>query len=328
MSLENPSNEVNASNTGSSSASQQRESANPEVLRGTTPTNPPPPPNGRTVTHKKHRDWHDCAMLTVEAIGVVFLIAYTTFAALQWLQIRWTNRLTREALNGSNTSLQQTLGKMQDQINQMSRLADNAGTQADRTKDLAVASKQAADAATSTANTASEALIRSARPWMGVDSIKFLNTPTMNNLGGGDAHVIEVNAETVVKNYGPSPALAMRVFAQPYAPTVGQIAKEQNRKFKENSDKMCSLADVRSNGREAQQWGDSIFPGERFVVTTYGGGFVERDIPEGSGFLWVGCISYKDQFSSKLHHTRFCFIGTMGKIGAQLNNCQMNTGVD
>jgi hypothetical protein len=59
------------------------------------------------------------------------LIVYTVFSVLQWAQIRWTNRLTREALNGSDSALKQTLEKLQSQINQMSRLADNAGKQAD-----------------------------------------------------------------------------------------------------------------------------------------------------------------------------------------------------
>jgi hypothetical protein len=129
------------------------------------PLQPPPAPPANPPPDNKPNQRRENTKLGLEIIGLAVLIAYTIFSGLQWLQIRWTNRLTREALNGSNVSLQQTLQKMQNQIDQMSRLADNAGRQADRAKDLAdrahdqaVATKQAADAATSAAATAKDTL--------------------------------------------------------------------------------------------------------------------------------------------------------------------------
>jgi len=44
------------------------------------------------------------------------LIIYTIFSVLQWAQIRWTNRLTREALNGSDKALAQTIERLDRQI--------------------------------------------------------------------------------------------------------------------------------------------------------------------------------------------------------------------
>lgn len=170
------------------------------------PLQPPPAPPANPPPDNKPSQRRENTKLGLEIIGLAVLIAYTIFSGLQWLQIRWTNRLTREALNGSNVSLQQTLQKMQNQIDQMSRLADNAGRQADRTKDLAdrahdqaVATKQAADAATSAATTAKASLHVSERAYvingaMSVDIDKGLVHLPISNTG----HIPSGVAVTVV----------------------------------------------------------------------------------------------------------------------------------
>ena len=48
----------------------------------------------------------------------------------QLREMRHTNELTQQALNGSDITLSQTLEKMQGQITQMSRVADQAAVQA------------------------------------------------------------------------------------------------------------------------------------------------------------------------------------------------------
>ena len=134
---------------------------------------PPPAPCTHNPPKKNNYGWRENTKLGLEIFGLLILIVYTVFSGLQWVQIRWTNRLTREALDGNNEQLQQTLSKMQGQINQMSRLADNAGRQADKTKDLADratdqarANQQAANAATSAADTAKDAFRTSERAYV------------------------------------------------------------------------------------------------------------------------------------------------------------------
>lgn len=80
-----------------------------------TPPHFPPAPAGSNPT-EKNCDWRKDVTLGIEFLGLAALIVYTVFSILQWQQIRWTNRLTREALNGSDKALNQTLVKMQKQV--------------------------------------------------------------------------------------------------------------------------------------------------------------------------------------------------------------------
>jgi hypothetical protein len=104
----NPAENEAADNNGSSGSQL------PPVIA--TPDPPPPPANPNPANQNSH-EWRENTKLVLEVIGVVLLLVYTVFTALQWSQIRWTNRLTREALNGSDEALKQTLGKMQAQVN-------------------------------------------------------------------------------------------------------------------------------------------------------------------------------------------------------------------
>ena len=213
-------------------------------------------------------------MLIVEGVGVVFLIGYTTFAALQWCEMRKAVKAAERA----NTA-------------------------------------------------AHDALTRSNRPWLGVDSAKFLNPPTSFKTAG-DVGWIGFNVEMVVKNYGTSPALAVGIFDYPYSAKMGMSAKEGNQAFQANSDNMCSHADGRNRfvAPETQR-GMAVFPGQLTTYTTNGAGAVERPVENGSYFQWIGCISYRDQFSEKTHHTRFCFIGKIGVAGP-MNDCGINSEAD
>ncbi len=65
---------------------------------------------------KQPDKWWQDRKYVLELLGFIVLFAYTTFAGFQWLHIRWANKMTREALNGSNSSLQQTLDHMTWQI--------------------------------------------------------------------------------------------------------------------------------------------------------------------------------------------------------------------
>jgi hypothetical protein len=50
---------------------------------------------------RSKRDWHDHAMLWVQGVGVFFLIAYTTFAALQWCEMRDANGFSSRAITNA-----------------------------------------------------------------------------------------------------------------------------------------------------------------------------------------------------------------------------------
>ena len=134
MTSENSNQEHSQSKTGSNESDNYGQSSEHEVTPIPDPRIAAPPPSPRThyVTTKSEKNWMDYVKFGGELLGLLVLIVYTTFAALQWLQIRWTNRLTREALDGSDKQLQQTLTKMQGQIDQIKRLADRAGIQADQ----------------------------------------------------------------------------------------------------------------------------------------------------------------------------------------------------
>src|SRR5271157_2512334 len=129
MSLKGDSEKNSQSQTGDHKATDETDEPKRELPPIYNPPQPPPPPNTNPPPSHKSSQWRENTKLGLEIVGLTVLIAYTIFSCLQWLQIRWTNRLTREALDGSNISLQQTLGKMQEQVNQMSRLADNTGEQ-------------------------------------------------------------------------------------------------------------------------------------------------------------------------------------------------------
>lgn len=173
------------------------------------PPQPPPPPTTNPPPHHEPRQWRENTKLGLEIVGLTVLIAYTVFSCLQWLQIRWTNRLTREALDGSNISLQQTLGKMQEQVNQMKRLADNAGEQVGKLQDGVNETHALAIAAQSANKNALEA----DRPWMGgalaVQDFEANKTPTFTitwvNTGKRPARVTLSASKSIPFDFGSNP---------------------------------------------------------------------------------------------------------------------------
>jgi hypothetical protein len=128
------------------------------------PPQSPQSPAPHDPAAQKSKWWDKCwehRQFILEFVAFVVLCAYTGFACLQWLQIKWTNTLTREALDGNDKALQATLTKMQGQINEMHTLAINAGTQATQTTrlagnthDLAVATRHQAYASKNIASSA------------------------------------------------------------------------------------------------------------------------------------------------------------------------------
>jgi hypothetical protein len=182
---------------------------------------------------------------------------------------------------------------------------------------------RAATAAEGANNEAHDALTRSARPWLGPEHFSLLTVPVV--VGNS----VSLTTEITVKNFGPSPALGVRVWFAPYTgPKIGTAtAKQRNQDFVDASDKMCEIADTKTTSPPDEvgrmEIGDYIFPNQPTVYHTEGAsdapGFSESRFVE-----LIGCISYGDQFGGqKLHHTKFCFIGPATKAG-ELNKCMIN----
>ena len=158
--------------------------------------------------------------ILIAGLGCLALIVYTVFSILQWAQIRWTNRLTREALDGNNSSLQQTLGRMSWQIQETHEIAKQTLTQAQQTKRLANNTHDLAGQATiqssatkRIAGTSQQQLDSSERPWMKVDALlaSINNVPPVAIDGSGN---LKVSIIFHSQNVGHSPATKVQLSAE------------------------------------------------------------------------------------------------------------------
>ena len=165
--------------------------------------------------------------------------------------------------------------------------------------------RKATVAATSSAITAKETMIRSERPWIG-------------NVGGEEVKINIVNTNTVVgnmkflaKNFGPSPGLNVGVGAFPFIRRTGDT-----KDFTEARKQACMWAET-----NALVLGDSIFPQETRKYDAVILSPVEG-IEKVDRMLFAGCIAYRDQFDTThaTHHTSFCMMGEIKHLGA-LYNC-------
>lgn len=129
--------------------------------------------------------WREDITLGLEILGLAVLIIYTVFSCLQWLQIRWTNRLTREALDGNNTSLAKTLEKMQGQIDATARFADAAARSA---------------TAAETAN----------RPYVGINGTEIVYLGKTGSSRVPTPATQTMRFTVAVKNFGPIPGTSVK----------------------------------------------------------------------------------------------------------------------
>lgn len=192
MSGEGDENKDTPGNHAESETASQGGSSDPQLPPAIATPNPPPSPDSTPTPKEKTYERRENAKLFLEAIGVVLLLVYTVFTALQWSQIRWTNRQTAQALKGSGDALSQTLIKMQGQI-------DATGRQADRTKDLADKMEDSVKQATRLANATEIANANSLvadRPWLAI-------TITITDFGSDKTPMKDV---TII-NSGKRPAL-------------------------------------------------------------------------------------------------------------------------
>jgi len=179
------------------------------------PPNPPQTPRAPYQPSDDAKRWWQDRKYVLELCGFGVLFLYTIFAGLQWWHIRWANTMTREALNGSNSSLQQTLDRMVWQIQETHEIAKQTLAQeqqtskiADETKNLAIATRNESSAAKSSAETAASELTMSNRPWVSVEveivgSLHHVMFPGV----GGDQ--LQLPLKFHYKNTGRTPATAV-----------------------------------------------------------------------------------------------------------------------
>jgi hypothetical protein len=92
MASENPIEKKKEPESTEVSANLDDSESVPQMPQPTTEPDPPPPPPCCKQTCKKNRDWLDYATFGAEIIGIAGLLAYTTFAALQWCVMNKTYR--------------------------------------------------------------------------------------------------------------------------------------------------------------------------------------------------------------------------------------------
>jgi hypothetical protein len=165
MPLEGDQHSDDTGNTGEYKPSTESSKPSEKLPSGGAPSEPPQTPCRYDPREKTARKWKENTKLGLEIGGLAILLVYTIFSALQWAQLRWTNRLTRDALKDNGTSLQATLNKMQGQTDATNRLyaeaqkqTSSAGTMATNSGRQAAATERAATAAKSAADTAKDTL--------------------------------------------------------------------------------------------------------------------------------------------------------------------------
>jgi hypothetical protein len=157
------------------------------------PPNTPQPLGSPNQPAGEPKKWWQDRKYVLELCGFVILCAYTWFACLQWLQIRYTNGLTARALDGNKQTLDLTLGKMQAQIDtanaqygqqilqtgHTATMAASSETQATATTSAAQATKDAADTAKEALHTTERAYITTGAPTLNMDT-HIVSIPVVN----------------------------------------------------------------------------------------------------------------------------------------------------
>ena len=160
------------------------------------------PPNSPQAAEQSadKPDWRKDITLCIEALGLAALIVYTVFSILQWAQIRYTNRLTARALDGSDKTLQATLNKLQGQIDEAHGLVIQSGEQVAQAKSALRQSK--------------EQFIEDQRPYLWLDDDAAHPQTVRVDSSGSGPNSGKLASEFTIKNYGKS--AAMRVHSVTY----------------------------------------------------------------------------------------------------------------
>jgi hypothetical protein len=69
----------------------------PSSASGVSKVQPPPSPHSYAITCDKKRDVWDWIKFAAEIVGIGVVLVYTSIAALQWCEMKKTNKLTEQA---------------------------------------------------------------------------------------------------------------------------------------------------------------------------------------------------------------------------------------
>jgi hypothetical protein len=181
------------------------------------------------------------------------------------------------------------------------------------------ANKKAADAAKSAADTARDALVKSNRPWVGID-----DQPVVVQIQEMNKGVWKFVVRYKVKNFGKDIALHIG-----FAGKVSESGTPET--FKSEADTFCAIAEnlTKPIYPGDKGTGPYIFPGNWINKQ---GGQIGARVDGSTKFDVIGCIVYSDQFNSPIHHTRFCFMSksTIAKVRPNqiLSPCLVNEDAD
>jgi len=96
MTSENPTQKNGKTERGERPADEHSGQAPSPIPPTTTVSQSPPSPYENGKPREKYRDWLDYATMGLQVIGLVVLIAYTTFAFLQWREIQRSTNAAME----------------------------------------------------------------------------------------------------------------------------------------------------------------------------------------------------------------------------------------
>jgi hypothetical protein len=273
------------------------------------PPSPPQPPRTQPQAPYNPERWWQDRKYVLELCGFSVLFLYTIFAGLQWWHIRWTNHMTREALDGNSSALQQTLDRMVWQIKETHEIAKQTLTQAQETQKLATDTHTLAEQAKVQARAAQEMAKNTAgqldimqtqmelveRPRVSIDvSIAGDMTFGENYLTGKKK--ISIPLKFTYRNGGPTPALLIVSFHKLAPDNYAYMSGSKNHEGQAKSvrDVCLEHTDIWKTSGEIPAGGENsgISPVEGDINP-------ERNISP----IVSTCISYRSNFGKRVYHS-------------------------
>jgi hypothetical protein len=140
------------------------------------------------------------------------------------------------------------------------------------------------------------------RPRLGIDGRPIITGPI--EISGENGHrTAKIQTVMYVKNFGSQPAMHLGFDARIFVPGNLKTIDDYTNLLNMEAEVACKMADLSTVNKK----GPYVFPNNTYFELE------NNSIQEGNkdGFTWqfkvVGCISYWDDISKTIHHTRFCF---------------------
>jgi hypothetical protein len=140
------------------------------------------------------------------------------------------------------------------------------------------------------------------RPLLGVDGRPIITKP-VEIAGESGKRVARVETVMYVKNFGSQPAMHLGFNSRIFVPGNFETMDDYFKLLNVEADVACKMADLSTVNKK----GPYLFPNNTHFELE------DSSVQEGKkdDFTWqfkiIGCISYWDDISETIHHTRFCF---------------------